>query len=206
MATIPTMVSSVSPPVKKRRGGSYRWTYDEYQRLASVSGLFRHRVELIGGRILEMAPLYDLNAASVELTKRALQQAFGPGFWVRDQIPLHLDKWSGPQPDIAVVSGGPRDYVGTGHPKSARLVVEVSDSTLRRDRKLKGPRYARAGYADYWIVNLVDRQVEIYRRPIADPSASVGWRYADVTVLKPPATIAPLAAPTAPVAMADLLP
>lgn len=206
MATIPTMVSTVLKPAKRRRVGSYRWTYTEYQRLAAVPGLFRHPVELVGGRILEMPPIRDLYAASVELCKRAFQQAFGSAFWIRDQVPLHLDHWSGPQPDLAVVPGGPRDYVGTGHPKSALLVVEVGDSTLRRDRKLKGPRYARAGYADFWIVNLVDRQVEIYRKPIADPSASIGWRYADVTILKPPATISPLAASQSALAMADLLP
>ncbi len=153
-----------------------------------------------------MSAQLDLHAACVTLVERALQKAFGEGFWIRPQLPVHLDRWSAPEPDASVAPGGPRDYIGTGHPKSPVLVVEISDSTLRQDRKLKGPRYARAGYADYWIVNLVERQVEIYRRPVADPSASVGWRYADVTVLKPPATIAPMAAPGASVAMADLLP
>ncbi len=74
------------------------------------------------------------------------------------------------------------------------------------DRRIKGPRYARAGYADYWIVNLVDRVVEIHRDPVADASVRLGWRYSQVTVLTPPAALAPLAAPNAPIAMADLLP
>ncbi len=77
---------------------------------------------------------------------------------------------------------------------------------MRYDRRTKGPRYARAGYADYWIVNLVDRCVEVYRTPVADPSAPLGWRYADVAVVAPPATLAPLAAPASPIPVADLLP
>ena len=85
-------------------------------------------------------------------------------------------------------------------------MVEVSDTTLRMDRRIKLPRYARAGYGDYWIVNLVDKCVEVYRSPVRDPSAELGWGYADVSVLAPPATLAPLATPTSPIAMSDLLP
>ena len=153
-----------------------------------------------------MAAQKDLHVISTDLVKAALGVAFGPGYWVRGQAPLHLDRWSGPEPDAAVVPGSPRDYVGKGHPMSALLVVEASDATLRADRRRKGPRYAKAGYADYWIVNLIDRCLEVYRNPVADPSAPLGWRYADVTVLTPPASIAPLAAPASPVAVADLLP
>ena len=183
----------------------HRWTYEEYQRMADVDSFLNRRVELLGGKIIDMAAQKDLHAVAVGKSQRAAERAFGPGFWGRPQLPLHLDRWSGPEPDVAVVPGAPDDYVGKGHPKSALLIIEVSDTTLSYDRKKKGPRYARAGYADYWIVNLIDQCVEVYRKPVQDPSARLGWRYADVSVLKPPASLTPLAA-ASPILIADLLP
>jgi len=85
-------------------------------------------------------------------------------------------------------------------------VVEVSDSSLSLDRERKGSLYARAGLADYWVVNLVERVLEIYREPVADPSAMYGWRYASRTVLGPDASARPLAAPTASIVVHALLP
>ncbi len=74
------------------------------------------------------------------------------------------------------------------------------------DRERKGSLYARAGIDDYWIVNLVDRVLEVYREPEPDASAVYGWRYRSVTVLTPPAVLVPLAFTSSPVAVADLLP
>ena len=173
--------------------------------MADVGFFFKRRVELLGGKIIDMAVQYDLHAAGVLLAEKAVTKAFGAGYVIRPQLPLHLDRVSGPEPDIAVVPGEIRDYIGTGHPRSALLLIEVSDTTLRYDRQRKGPRYARAQYQDYWIVNLIDRCVEVYRKPVTDPSARLGWRYSDVSVLKPPATIKPIAA-TGDISIADLLP
>jgi Uma2 family endonuclease len=204
------MTAILQPPAESTRSSSenraHRWTYQEYQRLSDMGFFFKRRVELLGGRIIEMSAQKDLHFAAIELARIAVSRSFGDKFWCRTQGPLHLDRWSGPEPDIAVVPGSPRDYIGTGHPQSASLVLEISDTTLRYDRRKKGPRYARAGYQDYWILNLVDRQLEVYRKPIADPSAPLGWRYAEVAVLSTPASIAPLAAPQGSIAVADLLP
>ncbi len=175
-------------------------------RLVKLGVFDRKRVELLGGKIYVMAPQFDRHAASITLCLQAFERAFGNGFWVRPQLPLNIDKGSGPEPDISVVPGGPRDYVGTGHPKTALLVVEISESSLRYDRGKKACRYARAGCHDYWIVNLVDRCVEIHRKPVADPSAPLGWRYSEITSHSLPTSVAPLAAPQSPVAIADLLP
>jgi Uma2 family endonuclease len=183
----------------------HRWTYREYQRVVDNGGFANRRVELLGGRIIDMPAQRDLHFAAIELARIAAAKAFGPGFWIRVQGPLHLDRWSGPEPDIAVVPGEPRDYVGTGHPKTALLLIEISDTTLWYDRQRKGPRYARAKYPDYWIVNLIDRCVEVYRNPVPDPSARLGWRYAEVNILKSPATLRPLSA-AGEIAVADLLP
>lgn len=169
-----------------------RWDYEEYTRLADL-GFFRgQNVELIGGRIIQMAPQRDLHAAALELGRRALERGFGPNFWVRQQLPLHMGKWSGPEPDLAVVSGGPRDYIGTGHPTSALLIVEISDTTLRYDRRIKASIYAKYNIADYWIVNLIDRQVEVWRNPVPDPRHRFGYRYASPIILRPGESMQPL--------------
>ena len=111
-----------------------------------------------------------------------------------------------PEPDAAVVPGGPRDYATTGHPTTALLIVEVSDTTLSYDRGCKASLYARAKIADYWIVNLVHGRLEVRRNPVPDVSERYGWRYQDVLLLAPPDRIAPLAAPKKHIAVADLLP
>ena len=104
-----------------------------------------------------------------------------------------------------MVTGTIRDY-SNDHPARPVLVVEVSDSSLSFDRERKGSLYARAGLGDYWIVNLVERVLEIYREPVTDPSAMYGWRYASRTVLGPDASASPLAAPTTSIVVHALLP
>src|SRR5262249_31704863 len=96
------------------------------------------------------------------------------------------------------------DY--TDHPTTALLVVEVSDTTLAYDRHRKASLYACVGIADYWIVNLVHNQVELYRSPAADSAQPYGFRYADATIRRPGDTVSPLAKPKARVKVADLLP
>jgi Uma2 family endonuclease len=162
------------------------------------------RVELIDGEIIEMPVQKAPHSMAILLARGALEAAFGPGHVVRTQAPLDLDPSSEPEPDVAVVPGSVRDYVA--HPKTALLVVEVSETTLWLDRTRKAPLYARAGLAEFWIVNLVDRQLEVHRDPVADAAQPLGFRYASVSVLGPPDFVCPLAAPAARVAVADLLP
>jgi Uma2 family endonuclease len=80
------------------------------------------------------------------------------------------------------------------------------DRLVELDPRRKGSLYARAGIADYWIVNLVDRVLEVYREPEPKPSASDGWRYRSVTTLAPPASVSPLAFASIQIAVSDLLP
>ena len=116
-----------------------------------------------------------------------------------------LDDESEPEPDVAVVPGSFRDYI-SGHPSRPVLLIEVSESSLALDRDHKGSLYARAGLADYWIVNLIDRVLEVYREPTQDPVASFGWRYRSVAVLGRDASVSPLASPGAHIRVIDLLP
>jgi Uma2 family endonuclease len=85
-------------------------------------------------------------------------------------------------------------------------VVEVAESSLAFDREHKASLYARAGVEDYWLVNLIDRVLEVHRVPAPDPAALYGWHYRSVTRVAPPGAVAPLAFPVAEIAVSDLLP
>jgi Uma2 family endonuclease len=124
---------------------------------------------------------------------------------IRTQRPIALDAQSEPEPDVAVASGSLRDY-SREHPARPVLIVEVAGSSLSLDRNHKGSLYARARLEDYWIVNLVERVLEVYRQPLVDASAPFGWRYTSHQTFRPGSSIAPLAAPVSAVLVADLLP
>jgi len=196
-----SIVTMTTYPVRTRR-----WTRKEYERLVEL-GIIRddEPIELIGGQLIVAEPKGSPHATAVELTAQALRVAFGPGWAVRAQNPIALDDESEPEPDVLVVPGTLRDY-RDAHPSSAALVVEVSETTLAFDRRHKASLYARAGVADYWIVNLVDRRLEVHRHPIADSSAEFGWRYAGVTILSLDASVSPLARPDAAVPVSALFP
>ena len=160
---------------------AYRFTRQQFYRLAELGWFQDQRVELIEGEVIEMPPPGNPHCVSTECSAEALRQAFGKGYWVRVQMPLICSPYSDPQPDIAIVTGSPRDY--TDHPTTALLVIEVSDTTLSYDRWRKASLYALAGITDYWIININDRQLEIHRRPGPDSSQYYGYGFADVTVL-----------------------
>lgn len=185
---------------------SRHWTRKEYDALVK-SGFFNEDepIELLGGQLIVAEPKGSPHSTAVALTVEGLRLAFGPGWLVRVQDPIALDAESEPEPDVAVVPGRARDYLAE-HPARPALLVEVAESSLAFDRGHKGSLYARAGIADYWIVNLVDAVLEVRRAPALDRSAEFGWRYLDVQALRPGATVAPLARPDVTVAVADLLP
>jgi Uma2 family endonuclease len=189
-------------PVTEPR--TFHWTREEYHRLADQGYFQDRRVELIEGEIIEMPVPKPPHVMAMLLTADVLRSAFGRGFHVRTQVPLNLGEASEPEPDLAVVPGAPRDY--PEHPTTALLVVEISEMTLPIDRGRKASLYARGGIADYWILNLVDRQLEVLRTPVPDAAQSYGFGYQDVTILAPADSVAPLAAPAARITVADLLP
>jgi Putative restriction endonuclease len=86
------------------------------------------------------------------------------------------------------------------------MLVEMADSSLRHDRVVKQHRYARAGIGDYWILNVVDRQLEVYRNPGPDPGRPARFRYADVTIVPADGQITPLAKSEQQISVADLQP
>lgn len=183
-----------------------KWTRIEYDRLVEAEILGpEDRIELLGGHMIVKEPQYSPHATSIRLVQRVLTAAFGSGWDVRPQMPVALDDESEPEPDVSVVPGDARDY-RDAHPQRAALIVEVALSRLRFDREHKGSLYARAGIADYWVVNIPDRRIEVYREPVPDSTAPFGWRYGRTVTLGPHECVAPLAAPQAAVLAADLLP
>jgi Uma2 family endonuclease len=182
------------------------WRRVEYERLIET-GFFPpgDPVELVGGQLIVAEPQGSGHFAAIRAVEEALRTAFGSGWEVRRQGPLALDEESEPEPDVAVVPGSFRDYV-VEHPSRPVLVVEVSESSLALDREHKGSLYARAGLADYWIVNLVDDIIEVYREPAPDPAASFGWRYRSVEVFGREDFLSPLALPRAHIRVLTLLP
>jgi Uma2 family endonuclease len=119
----------------------------------------------LDGLIVDMNPIYAPHASSVEKTRKQLEQLIPRGWVVRVQQPVTLRR-SEPQPDVTVARGSDEDFEERHPgPKEIALLVEVADTTLRTDRTTKARIYAAAGVPEYWIVNLVDRQVEVYRDP-----------------------------------------
>ncbi len=183
-----------------------RFTRAEYERLIAL-GVFQpdEEIELIGGQLVVAEPQGAAHYTAIVKTARALEVAFGADWYVRREGPISLDDDSEPEPDIAVVRGAPDDY-SRAHPSRPLLTVEVAEASLAVDRHRKGSLYARAGLADYWVLNLVDRVLEAYREPVADPTAPFGWRYARNEVFDASSRVAPLAVPGSSVLVSQLLP
>lgn len=164
-----------------------RWSIDDYHQIINTGILADRRVELIAGEILTMVPeSADHTYMWGSLTAR-LSQMLGDRALVRPPAPITLSQ-SEPEPDIAIVAGTWRDYAQR-HPSAAEifLLIEISRSTLHFDRTVKAPLYAAEGIAEYWILNLGDRRLEVYRQP-------EHGEYRDRQVLSDGA-IAPLAFP-----------
>jgi Uma2 family endonuclease len=176
----------------------HRWTREEYERMAEA-GFFHSeaRVELIDGIVYDMAPQGSFHSTAFRLAEDALRLVF-PDLEVRGQLPLALGEDSEPEPDLAVVPGGPRDYTHA-HPTMALLVVEVADQSLLHDQRMKVPIYALHGIPECWILNLRNKTLEVFR----DPS---GETYRTKLILRAGDSVAPLARPEAVIAVADLLP
>ena len=183
-----------------------RFTRAEYDRLIEL-GIFQpgEEIELIGGELIVAEPQGAAHYTAIVKSTRALQAAFGPGWYVRAEGPIGLDDDSEPEPDVAVVPGEPDDY-SRAHPSRPVLTLEVAESSLANDRGRKGSLYARAGLADYWVLNLIERVAEVYRDPVVDATAPFGWRYARLEVFDASARVSPLAKPDSSVRVADLLP
>jgi Uma2 family endonuclease len=157
-------------------------------------------VELLDGVIVGEPPQDPPHASAITRLTRAVGDAIGKSGVIRVQLPLIAGPFSVPEPDLAVVAGSPSDY-DTRHPTAALLIVEASLSSLPQDRLSKQRIYAAAACPEYWIVNLRDDCVEVYRQP--DVEARI---YQTRFVVRRGDEIEPVALSNARIRIDDLLP
>jgi Uma2 family endonuclease len=142
----------------------------EYDRLVALGCFEDEKIELLDGLLVAMSPTGAGHAYTVTKLVALLVRGLGERAIVRGQVPFGAAEDSEPEPDLAVVPN--QDY-SHDHPTHAMLVVEVAESSLRKDRGVKAALYARAQVAEYWIVNLTDRTIEVHRDPLDGRYASV---------------------------------
>ena len=142
-----------------------RFTVREYHRLGDTGALTEEdRVELLNGWITPKMMRSPTHDATVGMVENALRERLPDGWHIRNQSAT-TTKDSEPEPDLAVIRGSVRDYVDRHPtPEDVALVIEVAETSLARDRA-KCQIYAEARIENYWIVNLVDSQIEVYSRP-----------------------------------------
>lgn len=153
-----------------------RFTVDEYHQLIQMGVLTEDDpVELLEGWIVPKMPRNPPHDNAIELAQEALGGLLPQGWRLRIQSAVTLPD-SEPEPEVAVVRGPVRNYASRHpHPADVALLIEVADTTLTRDRQDKCRMYARATIVWYWIINLVDRQVEAYSDPTG-PGAVPAYR------------------------------
>lgn len=140
-----------------------RLSVDQYHQMI-VAGILTEddRVELLEGWLILRTKKTPAHVLATNLTRESLEQRLRTG-WIVNQHPPLTTADSESESDVVVVRGNQRDYVDHHPmPQDVALVIEVADATLQRDRTLKKRLYARAGIPSYWIVNLVNKQVEVY--------------------------------------------
>ena len=197
-------MSLSSTPVESASPQQFKFTRDAYYQMAALGLFWGKRVELMEGEVIERSPLSPRHVASTDRLYRLLREVVPDGYWVRLQAPLSLGD-SEPEPDVSVVQGSPDDYE-EAHPTTAALVIEVSDTSLLYDRTFKQSLYAKAGIPEYWIVNLREPVLEVYREPAADARAVYGAAYRWRQVYAASEPVSPLCAPDAMLAVEKLLP
>lgn len=178
-------------------GSRKRWTHEQYHS-AGEAGMFHgERVELIDGEIYVMSPMSRRHAAGIRRVQRALQCICPDSLLLDVQLPILVES-SEPEPDVSLIRGtvGEFDLVT---PTCPELVVEVSLSSLHFDRTKKLKVYASQQIPEYWIVNLVDDCLEVYREPVGDG-------YNDRRIFNAGDSVTPLAIPDESINVADLLP
>ena len=177
------------------------WTVAEYYQMAKTGILQpQENVELVAGQIIRtMTPQGSPHAAAITRTNRVLSRSPSPDYLIRVQLPIHLDDFSEPEPDLALVKYDPFDY-DDRHPRADEvyLIIEIADSTLKTDLTLKKQVYAQAGIKDYWVLDLAQSQLHVFRQP-------TGSGYQSAKILPPSETVRPLCLPTLSLKVATLL-
>lgn len=183
----------------------FRWTIRQYRDLNKI-GVFDHtKTMLLDGEIYLMPPPKPPHDVALGLTDDWLRTVFGSGYSVRVQMGFDVGEDNDPSPDVVVVVGGRRDHLHAT-PRTAELVVEVAETSLFLDTTTKAEKYATAGVQEYWVIDLENRVLIVFRDPVPLPAGLGATAYRQRNTFGPDATVSPLAAPHAAVTVADLLP
>lgn len=203
---MPATMTAPQPALPNATGPApYRWTCDEYRTLRDSGRFQDRRVMLIHGVILTMPMPDPPHNLSVGLADDWLRTVFAVGYHVRSQMAFDVGTENDPGPDLAVVAGTRRDYAAK-QATAAVLVIEVADSSLTLDTTEKAELYATAGVQDYWVIEVENRQLHVFREPVPLPEGLGATAYRKRDVLGPSDRISPLAAPNASILVSDLLP
>ncbi|OUC14837.1 MAG: hypothetical protein B0A82_11010 [Alkalinema sp. CACIAM 70d] len=142
-------------------------TVQEYHRIVEAGILAAdERVELIEGQLYTMAAKGTAHSAAVTRIDRVLSHQLAGRALLRFQDPVQLNNFSEPEPDVAIVHLNPLDYEDH-HPRPEEIfwLIEVADSPLRRDRDIKVPLYGRSSIQEYWILDVQERYLYVFREP-----------------------------------------
>ena len=177
------------------------WTVEEYHRMAQTGILDEDEsVELLEGRIIHMSAKGTAHSSAVARTYKLLQKSLDGYAWIICQDPITLNQRSEPEPDIAVVKIDPLDYADHHPtPKEVYLIIEVADSSVKFDRDTKGKAYAQAGIKDYWVLDVVERKLYVFRDFSNDG-------YCTEITLDENSTISPLQFPDVHIEVGKILP
>jgi Uma2 family endonuclease len=206
MSAVMTPAQTI-PPAAVAAGGwePFRWTVEQYRQLSQL-GLFEDvKVMLIDGEIFTMTAPNPPHDTALGLTEDWLRSVFTTGYHVRSQKGFDVGTRHGPEPDLAVVPGSIRDYASRT-PNTAVLVIEVAETSLNMDTTTKAELYATARVPEYWVIDLVNRRLLVYRDPEPLPTGLGATAYRTHHTFGPSDSVAPLAAPAATIRIADLLP
>ena len=182
-----------------------RWTCDAFHNLCSTGVFTGRKAILIDGVIITMAMPDPPHNTSLNLTQDLLRAIFTAGYHVRNQQAFDVGTANDPGPDLAVVPGSIRDY-SNRQATSAVLIVEVSDMTRFMDTTTKAELYATASVADYWVIDVENRVLLVFRDPVPLPAGLGATAYRTHFTLGPTDSISPLAAPNNSITVADMLP
>jgi Uma2 family endonuclease len=166
-STVTSTIDHQLPRAMPGRQEPYRFRVDQYERMGDAGILTESdRVELIDGQVMNKMTKNRPHVVAAQLAHDALVRLLPAGWYVGKEDPVRISGVSEPEPDLAVIRGHPRDYLEQSPaPSEVALVVEVAESSLAFDQTDKLRIYASAGIPAYWIVNLIDRRLEVYSDP-----------------------------------------
>jgi Uma2 family endonuclease len=166
----------------------------EYDHMVELGMFEDEKLELLRGALVTMSPQKWPHAIVVEWLNEKLIRGLDPKYSVRPQLPFAADDWSEPEPDLAVVT---KDYTRRDHPSEVLLLIEVADSSLRKDRGLKLEIYAEARVPEYWIIDVNAMTVTVHTEPSGD-------RYARVQTFRDGDVVRPTQLPALDIAVSEI--